>query len=208
MEVWTCKTVVNGLRKSPTVAYHIRSKALTKWRFDVVHRTITWSNDLRWRCLRRVGPDHGRDYFMLRHKELGAKPDCFCTTTCNHTMHFLHLVWWKLYRKVDQKMRYCGMGQMIPRLKFHRFCCLRISEISQICNTSNNGFTVKPAPPAKICSGTFTEHCFSIYKHVLTLAGHISKTDVTVLKKKCFSSAARLCGHPTLQIIHRTNISR
>jgi len=82
------------------------------------------------------------------------------------------------------------MGQMIPSLKFHRFCCLRISEISQIRNTSNNGFTVKSAPPAEIRSGTFKEHCFSIYKHVLTLAGHISKTDVTVLKQKCFSSAA------------------
>jgi len=65
------------------------------------------------------------------------------------------------------KMRYCGMGTMIPRLKSDRFCCLRVSEIkslfsemSQFRNISNNEFTVKSALPAQLCSGIFKENFF------------------------------------------------
>ena len=45
MKIRTCKTVLNGLKKSPTGMCHIRNKALTKWQFDVVHKMITWSDD-------------------------------------------------------------------------------------------------------------------------------------------------------------------
>ena len=82
------------------------------------------------------------------------------------------------------------MGTMIPRLKSHRCCCLRISEIKSLFSEISQVRKVKSALPVQLCSGTFKENCLPIYKHVLTFAGHISKTDVTIPKKKCFSTAA------------------